>query len=99
MHCQYNLGLYMLNLLCHNAALKKSILSRLHDTWQHIYSNKMSKHFNEIVFCCDEPKESQLRRDPFTDKNENYNVALKSGNSILIFEEISNHLSELKLTT
>ncbi len=91
-------GLFVMNTICHSPTLKQSIMDSLHTLWPHMYANKLSKAFNEILFCSNKSKEQLLRKEPFSnnDSNNNYNKELKSGNSILLFEEVSNYLKELK---
>ena len=89
----FYIGLFVLNLICHNPTLKESIMSRFEQLWNYGYMIKFN--LNEILFYSNTNREKILRAEPFSNKNENFNKNLK-GNSILMFEQVINNLKDLK---
>jgi hypothetical protein len=84
-------------MICHSTTLRQTILDRLHSNWSNLLVNKLEKNRNEIVFGFNQNKEDVFIANPFKDKNDNYNNnGVKDGNSMILLEEISASLKELK---
>lgn len=84
-------------MICHSATLRQTILDRLHSNWSNLLVNKLEKNRNEIVFGFNKIKEDLFIANPFKDKNDNYNNnGVKDGNSMILLEEVSASLKELK---
>jgi hypothetical protein len=84
-------------MICHSPTLKQTILDRLHSNWSNLLVNKLEKNRNEIVFAFNQKKDDLFIANAFKDKNGNYNNnGVKDGNSMILLEEVSNSLKELK---
>lgn len=80
-------------MICLSDSLKKSIIEKLNSFWPHIFSNKLPKNRNEILFCTSQDQDSIFAKKPFNDKNENLNN--KDGNAMSLLSEISKSFKEI----
>ncbi|KAM5148382.1 eEF1A lysine and N-terminal methyltransferase isoform 2-T2 [Mantella aurantiaca] len=51
-----NDGVFILNLVCRDAALKRKVMSVIHEVFPLIYAQKIEDEVNEILFCCPNPE-------------------------------------------
>ncbi|XP_018422337.1 PREDICTED: methyltransferase-like protein 13 [Nanorana parkeri] len=47
-----NNGIFILNLVCRDAVLKRQVMSVIHEVFPLIYAKKIEDEVNEILFCC-----------------------------------------------
>jgi hypothetical protein len=90
-------------MICLKSSLKDTIIQRLNGVWPHVFLNKLEKNRNEILFCMNKSKEEMFVEKFSThysarnDKNNNNSSSIKTGNTMLFLEEISEKLKEIKL--
>jgi spermidine synthase len=88
-------GLMVMNMICNDLKVRDATLRDLHSIWPNMLVNKLEKNRNEIIFAFDQPRDKLFQKNPFQDKNNNNDKA-KSGNALLLLEEVSNHIKEIK---
>lgn len=82
-----------MNLLCLSEQIRKSVIDKLALLWPHIFSNKLQKNRNEILFCSKLDRNSLFVKNPFNGKNENLNS--NDGHSMSLLNEVARTLKEL----
>lgn len=88
-----NKGIMVINLLCLSESLKTDILNRLKGIWSNVYTNKLPKNRNEIVFCTDQDTDALFLKSPFKSTTEkNLNPHFSDANSMDFLNEISKNL-------
>jgi len=86
----------IMNMICNDSKVRESSLRDLNSIWPNMLINKLEKSRNEIIFAFHEPRDKLFQKNCFQDKNNNKSNG-KNGNSLLLLEEVSNHIRELKL--
>uniref|UniRef100_A0A1A8E7G5 eEF1A lysine and N-terminal methyltransferase n=1 Tax=Nothobranchius kadleci TaxID=1051664 RepID=A0A1A8E7G5_NOTKA len=51
-------GLFMLNLVCRDPALRKTVLERVRSMFPSVLSRKIAEEINEVLLCCREQKDT-----------------------------------------
>lgn len=82
-----------MNLLCLSDKIRKSVLEKLAPFWPHIFSNRLPKNRNEILFCSKMDKNSLFVKNPFNGKNENLNS--NDGHSMCLLNEVARSFKEV----
>jgi hypothetical protein len=85
----------IMNMICNDSKVRESSLRDLNSIWPHMLINKLEKNRNEIIFASHMSRDKLFQKNCFQDKNNNKNNA-KNGNALLLLEEVSNYLKELK---
>lgn len=80
-------------MLCLNDTLRKSILQKLNSKWTHLFSNKLPKNRNEILFCSDLDRNALFLPKPFTENN--YNLNNNNGTAMALLNDISKTFKEI----
>ncbi len=86
-------------MICLKSSLKNTIVQRLNAIWPHVFINKLEKNRNEVLFCMKKPKQ-EMFVEKFSNhlvKNDKNNNNNKNGNTIILLEDISDKLKEIKL--
>lgn len=82
-----------MNLLCLSEQIRKTVIDKLALLWPHIFSNKLTKNRNEILFCSKLDRNSLFVKSPFNGKNENLNSS--NGHSMCLLNEVARTLKEV----
>ncbi|CAF0861776.1 unnamed protein product [Brachionus calyciflorus] len=86
-------GMFIMNLLCLSETIRKSVLEKLGSFWPHLYSNKLPKNRNEILFCSNLDKNSLFLKNSFTEKNDNLNS--KDGHAMCLLNDVAGTFKEV----
>ena len=84
-----------MNMICNDLKVRDATLRDLHSIWPNMLVNKLEKNRNEIIFAFTQPRDKLFQKNSFQDKNNNNDKA-KSGNALLLLEEVSNYIKEIK---
>ncbi|RNA39942.1 methyltransferase 13 isoform X2 [Brachionus plicatilis] len=86
-------GIFVMNLLCLSDKIRKSVLGKLALLWPHIFSNKLPKNRNEILFSSKMDRNSLFVKNAFNGKNENLNAS--DGHAMCLLNEVARTLKEV----
>jgi len=84
-------GVFVLNMICLKENVRQMICERVKSVWSEVLVNKLEKNRNEVLFCMNGERSDIFCADLYEKKTS------KDGNSLLLLQEVSTKLKELKI--